>query len=65
MSIKDRPVGFFDSGIGGISVLKQAINLLPKENYVYYGDSNNAPYGTKSVDRVKELSFKAVDFLID
>lgn len=64
MSINDKPVGFFDSGVGGISVLKQAINLSPMENYIYYGDSNNAPYGTKSVEQIKELSFKAVEFLI-
>lgn len=61
--LKDNPVGFFDSGVGGISVLKQAVKLMPREDFIYYGDSKNAPYGTKSVDEVKQLSFLAVDFL--
>jgi glutamate racemase len=62
---KESPVGFFDSGVGGLSVLKQAIYILPRENFIYFGDSKNAPYGTKSIDEVKELSFKAVELLID
>lgn len=64
MEIKERPIGFFDSGVGGISVLKEAVKLLPKENFIYYGDSKNAPYGTKTVQEVRELSFKAADFLL-
>lgn len=62
---ENRPIGFFDSGVGGISVLKEAIKLMPEENYIYFGDSKNAPYGTKSVEEVKELSFKAAEYLID
>lgn len=59
-----RPIGFFDSGVGGISVLKEAVALLPQENFIYFGDSKNAPYGVKSVNEVKTLTFAAVDFLI-
>lgn len=62
--LSERPIGFFDSGIGGISVLKEAVKLLPHENYIYFGDSKNAPYGTKTVDEVKKLTFAAVDFLL-
>jgi glutamate racemase len=62
--LKEGPIGFFDSGVGGISVLKQAVNLLPNENFVYLGDSLNAPYGVKTVDEVKKLSFNAVEFLV-
>ena len=47
-AVDDRPVGFFDSGLGGISVLRSALRLLPTENYIYYGDSQNAPYGDRS-----------------
>ncbi|MFT8312823.1 MAG: glutamate racemase [Clostridium sp.] len=65
MEIQNKPVGFFDSGVGGISVLKKAIKLLPNENFIYYGDSKNAPYGTKSVDEVRQLSFKVSDFLME
>lgn len=60
-----KPIGFFDSGVGGLSVLKEAVKLLPKENYIYFGDSKNAPYGIKTVDEVKELTFNAVRFLMD
>jgi glutamate racemase len=62
---KNRPIGFFDSGVGGLSVMKEAIKIMPNENYIYFGDSINAPYGTKSVDEVKELTFKAVEFLLN
>jgi glutamate racemase len=62
--LKSRPIGFFDSGVGGISVLKEAVKLLPNENFIYFGDSKNAPYGTKMVEEVKKLTFDAVDFLL-
>ncbi len=62
---KNNPIGFFDSGVGGLSVMKKTIELLPHENYIYYGDSKNAPYGVKTVDEVKKLSFKAVEFLLE
>ncbi len=45
--MNSQPIGFFDSGLGGLSVLKAALKLLPNENYIFYGDSANAPYGTK------------------
>ncbi len=64
LSLNNLPIGFFDSGVGGLSVLKEAIKLLPNEDFIYFGDSKNAPYGTKTVDEVKELTFKAVDFLL-
>ena len=58
------PIGFFDSGVGGLSVLREAIKIMPNEDYIYFGDSKNAPYGTKTVDEVRELTFKAVEFLL-
>jgi len=62
---KDKPIGLFDSGVGGISVLKEAVNILPNEDFIYFGDSANAPYGTKKIEEVQNLSFKAVDFLLN
>jgi glutamate racemase len=59
-----KPIGFFDSGVGGLSVMKKAIEFMPWEDYIYFGDSKNAPYGTKTVDEVKELTFNAAEFLI-
>lgn len=62
--INDKPIGFFDSGVGGLSVLRETIKLMPYENFIYFGDSKNAPYGIKSVEEVKKLTFNAVDFLM-
>ena len=64
MDNNNRPIGFFDSGVGGLSVLREAIKIMPNEDYIYFGDSKNAPYGMKSVDEVKDLTFKAVEFLL-
>lgn len=61
----NSPIGFFDSGVGGISVLRKALEIMPNENYIYYGDSANAPYGTKSVEEIKRLSYNVVDFLLE
>ena len=63
--LKNKPIGFMDSGVGGISVLKEAIRVLPAEDFVYYGDSANAPYGTKTVKEIRDLTFKAVERLMD
>ncbi|MGK0465265.1 glutamate racemase [Clostridium sp.] len=65
MDNKVKPIGFFDSGVGGISVLNESLIVLPNEDFVYFGDSINAPYGTKDVNEVKKLTFNAVDFLLD
>ena len=54
--MSERPVGVFDSGLGGASVLREALRLLPNENYIYYGDSGNAPYGDKSDDDITALT---------
>ena len=61
MDIKNSPIGFFDSGVGGLSVLREAISIMPNENYIYFGDSKNAPYGTKELDEVRCLTFNAAD----
>lgn len=61
----NSPIGFLDSGLGGLTVLKEALKIMPNENYIYYGDSKNAPYGTKSVEEIKMLTFKAVEFLLE
>jgi glutamate racemase len=55
-------IGVFDSGIGGLTVLKEAIKLMPHENYFYYADTKHVPYGTKPKDEVAGYIFDAVDF---
>jgi len=64
VELSSKPIGFFDSGVGGISVLREARKLLSHEDFIYFGDSKNAPYGVKSAEEVKKLTFAAVDFLI-
>ena len=49
-------IAVFDSGVGGISVLKSLVEVMPNEDFIYYGDSANAPYGTKTLEQVL-LSF--------
>ena len=61
---RNLPIGFIDSGLGGLSVLKEAIKIMPHEDFIYYGDSLNAPYGTKSVDEIRDLTFAIVDKLL-
>lgn len=65
MDKNNLPIGFFDSGVGGLSVLKEALKIMPNENYIYFGDSINAPYGVKPVEEIKELTFKGVEFLLE
>ena len=62
--MSERPVGVFDSGLGGASVLREALRLLPNENYIYYGDSGNAPYGDKSDDDITTLTMACIDKLM-
>ena len=61
---KDSPVGVFDSGIGGLTVLQRIMEALPRENTVYLGDTARSPYGTKSAETVLRYSFENSDFLI-
>ncbi|MBD9018888.1 MAG: glutamate racemase, partial [Coprococcus comes] len=65
MKDNSRPIGVFDSGIGGISVLKEIVSLMPEENYIYYGDSANAPYGTRQITDIQHLSQNCVEFLLE
>jgi len=58
-----HPIGVFDSGVGGISVLRELVALMPNENFIYFGDSANAPYGTKSLEQVVELVCADADYL--
>jgi len=58
-------IGFFDSGVGGISVLMEARRLLPNENFIYYGDNGNAPYGPRPLEDIRRLSAAAVERLFE
>lgn len=56
-------IAFLDSGIGGLTVCNTARNLFPNATYIYYADSDNAPYGKKTQEEIKQLVFQAIDFL--
>ena len=56
---QEAPIGVFDSGLGGISVLRACADLLPQEDFLYFGDSANAPYGERSLEEVRALSMAA------
>ena len=57
-------IAVFDSGVGGISVLRHLVKLMPQERFLYFGDSANAPYGTKTKEEVKALTFAAAERLM-
>ena len=59
------PIGFFDSGIGGLSLWKSIKKLIPNENSIYLSDSINCPYGGKTNDKLNEICIKNTEFLID
>ena len=56
------PIGIFDSGVGGLSVFKELYSLLPQENYIYFGDTKNLPYGNKSPEELIEISKSIFDY---
>ena len=58
------PIGIFDSGIGGLTILKEIRKILPRENIIYYGDFKNTPYGTKTTSEILKLSEDIVKFMI-
>jgi len=61
---RTNPIGIFDSGIGGLTVLKAVSRLMPNENIVYFGDTARVPYGSKSNDTVIEYTLQAANFLL-
>jgi glutamate racemase len=61
--VKVVRIGFFDSGIGGMTVLHQTLRFLPNEDYIFYADTLHVPYGEKTKEEVREYIFNAVDFM--
>lgn len=64
MSSKSDYIAVFDSGVGGISVLRELLRLMPNERYLYFGDSANAPYGTRPTEEVRALTLAAAEKLM-
>lgn len=63
--MKKQPIGVFDSGIGGTSILREITKLLPNEDFIYLADSANAPYGQKPPEAILDLCKKNVEFLLE
>ena len=61
----DRLIGVFDSGVGGLSVLRELKKLLPNENFIFVADQRNVPYGGKTKKQLIELSSRIADFLVN
>lgn len=62
--MNEQPIAVFDSGLGGISVLRKLIHLMPHENFLYFGDSANAPYGSRSTEEIRALTLRHGDRLL-
>ena len=58
-------IGFFDSGVGGVSVLREAVRLLPHEHFLFFGDNRNAPYGPRPLEEIRRLSAAGIRRLLD
>ena len=60
----DSPIGIFDSGVGGLTVVKSVMKLLPNEHIIYFGDTARVPYGIKSTETIREYALQITDFLL-
>lgn len=61
----EQPIGMFDSGVGGLTVARATIDLLPHEDLIYFGDTARCPYGPRPPHEVREFALEIVDFLVD
>jgi glutamate racemase len=64
MSYQDQPIGVFDSGVGGLTVLKALMQHLPNESFIYLGDTARLPYGTKSADTIRRYTLQTAQLLV-
>lgn len=61
--MKDDPIGIFDSGVGGLTVMSEIVKQLPQENLVYFGDTLRLPYGPRDLKEVRSFIFQIIDYL--
>ncbi len=61
----ENPIGIFDSGVGGLTVVREIIDQLPDENLIYFGDTLRVPYGPRPLDQVKDFIFEIVELLVE
>lgn len=65
MITKNSPIAVVDSGMGGITVLRKLHRIMPNENYIYFGDSANSPYGTKTKEQIREITVDLVERMME
>lgn len=65
MDNRNKSIGVFDSGLGGLTVLKEISKVLPNENIVYFGDTARVPYGPRSSETVTKYTFQSINFLLE
>ncbi|MDR3306024.1 MAG: glutamate racemase [Clostridiales Family XIII bacterium] len=61
----NRPIGFFDSGLGGLTCIPYLTKALPEERIIYFGDTARTPYGSKSASTIRRFSYEVADFLVE
>lgn len=61
--MRNRPIGIFDSGVGGLTVLAQLIDAFPSESFIYFGDNERAPYGNKTIPELMQINKEIIQFL--
>jgi len=61
----NRPIGFFDSGLGGLTCMPYLMRELPEEKIIYFGDTARTPYGSKATDTIRKFSIQIADFLVE
>ena len=61
--MNNNPIGIFDSGLGGMTVLKKLIKIMPNESFIFFGDTAHVPYGNKSIESIQKFSIEIVEFL--
>ncbi|MDN5832222.1 MAG: glutamate racemase, partial [Tetragenococcus halophilus] len=64
-NMNDQPIGFIDSGVGGLTVVKEAMKQLPNENFIYLGDTARCPYGPRPKEQVIEFTWEMTHFLLE
>ena len=62
--MNNRPIGLFDSGFGGLTVMREVVKLLPQENVIYLGDTAHLPYGDKSPETILQFALNNADYLL-
>ncbi len=65
MNLLSNPIGIFDSGVGGLSVLREIRSLMPNEHIIYFGDQIHVPYGARSMEQIQNFSEGITKFLLD